>query len=590
MRTLDKLPPYLRDYCIEHDTSRYTSRDHAAWRYIMGRAAPFFSKHAVSTYVDGLKQTGISTDRIPHIDEIDQALQVFGWGAVPVCGFIPPWAFLEFQARSILPIATDMRSVDHIGYTPAPDIVHEAAGHAPILPDTEYHEYLSHYAQIGTKAIYSNQDLQLYEAVRFLSDIKEKPESTPDQIRDAELRLSAAVKECTYVSEATKVGRMSWWTAEYGLVGSSKNPKIYGAGLLSSVGESANAVTDRVKKIPLSCACTEFGFNITEPQPQLFVAEDMGHLHSVLNELEDTLSYNKGGLYAINLAEESKAVTTTTLDSGVGVSGILDQTIVEKDELVFMAYRGPVQISHAGEELANQGIDRHPQGFSSPLGRWTIAPHQAVATLSDEFLNKHHINRGEFVQIQYQSGFKLQGHLKKIHRHQDGRILYMTFTGASVTRGSELYFDPEWGEFDLVIGESVRSVHGGPADRVSYGEHELLETSSTPGRELPYTEDEKDVFEMYQDVRDLRAESNLTTVREKSAQLSSKCLEHHSNEWLIMLELAEIGQHKLGKSPEQEPWLGKLVDHLKQDRSFSRDQAELIENGFNRLEHHQIIA
>ena len=56
-----------------------------------------------------------------------------GWGAVPVRGFIPPWAFMEFQALGILPIACDMRNSEHLTYTPAPDIVHESAGHSPII-------------------------------------------------------------------------------------------------------------------------------------------------------------------------------------------------------------------------------------------------------------------------------------------------------------------------------------------------------------------------------------------------------------------------------------------------------------------------
>ena len=102
----------------------------------------------------------------------------FGWGAATIQGFIPPWAFLEFQSRKILPIATDMRQINHIAYTPAPDIVHEAAGHAPILCDNDYSEYLSDYAKIGLKAIYSSEDSKLFNAIRLLSDIKEKHGST----------------------------------------------------------------------------------------------------------------------------------------------------------------------------------------------------------------------------------------------------------------------------------------------------------------------------------------------------------------------------------------------------------------------------
>jgi phenylalanine-4-hydroxylase len=71
---------------------------------------------------------------------MNDILGTIGWGAVAVDGFIPPAAFMEFQAYKVLVIACDMRQIHHIEYTPAPDIVHEAAGHAPIIVDREYSE------------------------------------------------------------------------------------------------------------------------------------------------------------------------------------------------------------------------------------------------------------------------------------------------------------------------------------------------------------------------------------------------------------------------------------------------------------------
>src|SRR5262245_3622449 len=123
------LPPYLKKYVAEQRYDKYSPEDHAAWRFIMRQNRDFFSRHAVSIYREGLGKTGITLDRMPRIDEMDRCLSAFGWGAVPVVGFIPPAAFLEFQARGVLPIACDMRTIQHIAYTPAPDIVHEAAGH-----------------------------------------------------------------------------------------------------------------------------------------------------------------------------------------------------------------------------------------------------------------------------------------------------------------------------------------------------------------------------------------------------------------------------------------------------------------------------
>ena len=73
---------------------------------------------------------------------MNRMLKDIGWAAVAVDGFIPPNAFMEFQAYNILVIASDIRQLEHIEYTPAPDIIHEGAGHAPIIANPEYAEYL----------------------------------------------------------------------------------------------------------------------------------------------------------------------------------------------------------------------------------------------------------------------------------------------------------------------------------------------------------------------------------------------------------------------------------------------------------------
>ncbi len=150
-----------------------------------------------------------------------------------------------------------MRTIDHLLYTPAPDIVHEAAGHAPILADPEYAEYLRKYGEVARHSIISKQDMDQYEAIRVLSDIKEDPRSSKEEIARAETRLQQVNDSLTTTSEAALLSRMNWWTAEYGLVGDLRSPKIFGAGLLSSVGESHNCLSDSVKRFHcLSIAST----------------------------------------------------------------------------------------------------------------------------------------------------------------------------------------------------------------------------------------------------------------------------------------------------------------------------------------------
>jgi phenylalanine-4-hydroxylase len=549
----------------------------------MRRAMDFFPEHAVSTYVPGFKKTGLRVDRIPHVDEIDHALQEFGWGAVPVVGFIAPWAFIEFQARKILPIATDMRSVEHIAYTPAPDIVHEAAGHSPIIPDKDYSDYLAYYASLGTKAIYSKQDLMLYEAVRYLSDIKEKPESTQAVIDGAEQRLQQALKAFTYTSEQALVARMSWWTAEYGLAGSLENPKIYGAGLLSSVGESKHAMTPKVKKIRLSIDCIKYSYNITEPQPQLFVADSMQHLMDVLHELDAMLAYRIGGIEALKRGQEGGAVCTVLLNTEIGITGRLIEFEHTGDRVDFIKFSGPVQISYEGKEIPGQGTARHAHGFSSPIGRLAGHSDRALATMNDQELRELGLVPQQNCSLRFASGFEVSGRVLRLHREQS-RLVLVTFSDCTVRKNGKLYFDPAWGEFDMVVGDSVPSVYGGPADRENYGEQEITPASTTPARTTPYTADELDGIACYQKLRTLRDSMSQPHGDKKAGlqeleSLASKITQQHPNEWLLQLEVYELAREHLGERGLASNWVRDLAQRLEPSQQANDDTRELLAEG-----------
>ena len=129
------LPKHLLQFAVDQRYDDYTPVDHAVWRFIMRQNVFFLKEYAHKVYFQGLLETGIYFERIPRISEMNEILGRIGWGAVAVDGFIPPAAFMEFQAYKVLVIACDMRQLHHIEYTPAPDIVLEAAGHAPIIVD-----------------------------------------------------------------------------------------------------------------------------------------------------------------------------------------------------------------------------------------------------------------------------------------------------------------------------------------------------------------------------------------------------------------------------------------------------------------------
>jgi phenylalanine-4-hydroxylase len=81
-------------------------------------------------------------------------------------------------------VASDIRQLEHIEYTPI--IIHEGAGHAPIIANPEYAEYLRRFGEIGCKAISSDTDYQMYEAIRLLSIVKEAEDTPQATIDEAE--------------------------------------------------------------------------------------------------------------------------------------------------------------------------------------------------------------------------------------------------------------------------------------------------------------------------------------------------------------------------------------------------------------------
>ena len=554
--TRAKIPAHLHKYIVEQNYSRYTPEDQAVWRYIMRQLKHFLGKHAHASYVEGLKKSAIEVDRIPRIEDIDVHLEKFGWGAVPVSGFIPPAAFMEFQAIGVLPIASDMRSLDHLLYTPAPDIVHEAAGHAPILADPEYANYLLQYGDVARHAIITKEDMAQYNAIRDMSDIKENPASTPEDVARAENRLSTINANMKYVSEAALLSRMNWWTAEYGLVGSLKDPKIFGAGLLSSVGEATACLNPEIKKLPLSVNCVDFTYDITEPQPQLFVAEDFGHLGAVLDDLAERLAYRRGGIFGLDRAFEAETVNTAQLNSGIQISGTLTKYIVAANDpalRIYLHFSGPCQLSLGYKQMEGQGTEQHPQGFSTPVG-FLKNHNRCLSTYTEKDLANMAISRGQRSRMNFESGVYVEG-IPADWTYHDGKLVLIKWRDCKVTLHDKLLFDPAWGDFDMAVGSTVTSVFGGPADRGQFGETEDFTAARIPPK--PLTVEQRRRHQLFQDIRDLRERGGSDApVRFKA--LTDTLLSLPQPDWLQAVELLEVS-YKLKLNDQDRAGLLKVL-------------------------------
>src|SRR5436189_2283955 len=456
-------PKHLLQFAVDQRYDDYTPVDHAVWRFIMRQNIFFLKEYAHKVYFQGLLDTGISFERIPRIQEMNDILTKISWGAGAVDGFIPPAAFMEFQAYKVMFIECDMRQIHHIEYTPAPDIVHEAAGHAPIIVDREYSNYLQRFGEIGAKAMSSKKDFELYEAIRHLSILKEQPNSDPKKIEEATKREEHRQKTLGEPCEMALLSRLHWWTVEYGLIGTLENPKIYGAGLLSSIGESVSCLEPHVKKIPYSIEAVKTPFDITTKQPQLFVCRDFKHLRDVLEEFASKMAYQVGGFEGINKAIECNNTATCEYSSGLQVSGVFTEVVVDaKNNQIYIHTTGKTALAFSDKELEGHGIDYHKEGLGSPIGKWKQTP-ASPELLTNDQLHALGIVEGRKAKIEFVSGVVVSGKVERILR-RDGKLLLITFSNCTAKYGDRILFNPDWGTYDMAVGERVGSVFNGAAD------------------------------------------------------------------------------------------------------------------------------
>ena len=529
-----RLPNHLKQHIVEQHYDRYTAADHAVWRYIMRQAFDFHSRHAHAAYVEGLRKTGIGIERIPRIEEMNEILGRIGWGAAPVDGFIPPAAFMEFQAHRVLVIAADIRQINHIEYTPAPDIIHEAAGHAPIIADAEYAEYLRRIGEVGAKALSSRQDFELYEAIRHLSILKEAPDTPAEEIAAAEKEVAEKQASLGEPSEMGLLSRLHWWTVEYGLFGDLDDPKLYGAGLLSSIGEAAHCLTPAVKKLPYTVEASNVAFDITTFQPQLFVTPSFAHLNEVLDRFAQTMAFRQGGLAGLRKAQGSANVATFEYASGLQVSGVIAEVLEDgAGGPAYVRTSGPSALAVGGAQLPGHGKEVHGDGFGSPVGR-VRGQIQPLELLDDVALRGLGVEEGKRVVLEFENGVAVSGRLERVTR-RNGKVVLLSFSECRVALGNRVLFEPSWGRYDMAVGGRIVSVFHGAAHQDAYEQSSFVPKERTI--KVDVDERAQSLHGLYRAVRDIRESGK---GYHKLPGIYRELRAHHSEDWLLSLEILEI--------------------------------------------------
>lgn len=234
-----------KTYLIEQDWESYTPQQHAVWQELVSRRMPQLRDHACAEYLDGFEQIGLSEARLPRLNDISRLLAPrTGWESTPVSGFLPADAFFEMLAARQFPTTTRLRARESMDYTPEPDIFHDVFGHVPMHAHPIFADFLEQYGKVCASVI-------------------DRP---------------AALE---------RLGRLFWFTVEFGLIRQDGEVKVYGSGLISSHGECTRVINGgcEIRDFDLDTVLDQ-QMQTSEMQPVLFAVESFDQIYEAAKQAE----------------------------------------------------------------------------------------------------------------------------------------------------------------------------------------------------------------------------------------------------------------------------------------------------------------
>jgi phenylalanine-4-hydroxylase len=222
--------------------------------------------------------------------------------------------------------------------------------------------------------------------------------------------------------------------------------------------------------------------------------------------------------------------------------------------------------------LHGQGKDYHKDGFSSPVGKLRNVA-TPIEEMSDADLASHGIRQGESCTLTFESGIVVRGTLEKITR-ANGKLILLSFSECNVTLGDKVLFKPEWGMYDMAVGEKIVSVFHGAADKDAYDQIALVPKERTI-KVQPDLKTRK-LYNLYQHVREIRDGKSST---ELLPELWKILLEEHREDWLASLEVLEI-MAKAEVHRELQPLVREWLDRKGAENPANK---ALIEDGMKLL-------
>ncbi len=199
--TLERPPHAAPDWTVPQNWDRFTPAEHDVWDTLFARQTAMLPGRASDAFLRGIDVLRLSKPGIPDFVELsERLLAATGWRVVAVPGLVPDAVFFDHLANRTFVAGNFIRRADQLDYLEEPDVFHDVFGHVPMLADPVFADYMAAYGRGGQRA-------------GSLGALK-------------------------------RLARLYWYTVEFGLVEEAGALRIYGAGIVSSHGESVFALDD----------------------------------------------------------------------------------------------------------------------------------------------------------------------------------------------------------------------------------------------------------------------------------------------------------------------------------------------------------
>ena len=240
---MDAPPPgAAADWTVPQDWASYSAAEHAMWDRLFARQANMLPTRVIPAFMEGLDVLRMSKPGIPDFDELnDRLFRATGWQVIAVPGLVPDEIFFEHLANRRFVAGRFIRTPEQLDYLEEPDIFHDVFGHVPLLVHPVFADYMQAYGEGGLRA--------------------------------ARLGMIDAL------------ARLYWYTVEFGLIRDGDDLKLYGAGIVSSYGESLFAIDDP--------SPNRIGFDLERVMRSLYRIDDYQQNYFVIDSFEDLLQQTR---------------------------------------------------------------------------------------------------------------------------------------------------------------------------------------------------------------------------------------------------------------------------------------------------------